>query len=211
METNILGLPSLTGYTPLKAAQEGQVLKYDFRGIGPIVVDKSGNGNYGRLKPIEDPPRRKIVSWFPLKFAMIFDGENDYIQVSDDPSLDITDELTVSVRTKFPVSTPDFFIDKEGSSTSSFKAQVNDGKFWFYTDHDRPRPSKVMSTDTWYRLRGVFDNGKITTFINGEEDISETGFTLSANDQPLRIGWGDEKYFTGRISDVRIYNRAIYP
>jgi len=87
METNILGLPSLTGYTPLKAFQERQVLKYDFREVGPIVVDKSGHGNLGRLKPIDDPPRRKIQSAFPPKMAMKFDGKNDKIVIKPTGSL----------------------------------------------------------------------------------------------------------------------------
>jgi len=92
METNILGLPSLTGYTPLKSSLEGKVLKYDFRGIGPTVVDKSGHGNTGMLMPRKDPPRRKIVSWFPLRVVMDFDGENDYIKVPHDSSLDMGKE-----------------------------------------------------------------------------------------------------------------------
>jgi len=88
METNILGLPSLTGYTPLKATLEGQVLKYDFKGIGPIVIDKSGNGNRGELMPREDPPRRKILSWPPLEMAIALDGENDHVKTPDTPDLD---------------------------------------------------------------------------------------------------------------------------
>jgi len=87
METNILGLPSLTGYTPLKASLKGQVLKYDFRGIGPIVVDKSGHGNRGKLMPRGNPPRRKIVSGFPLKIALALDGKNDFVKVNSAPTL----------------------------------------------------------------------------------------------------------------------------
>jgi len=97
METNILGLPSLTGYTPLKSALEGQVLKYNFRGIGPIATDKSGNGNNGRLKPRDDPPRRKIRPTIPPEVVMVFEDPKDRIEVEDSPSLRQQD-FTVDVE-----------------------------------------------------------------------------------------------------------------
>jgi len=95
VETNILGLPSLTGFTPLKATREGQILKYDFRGAGPIVLDKSGHGNNGRAKPISDLPRREIYSLVPLKVVMNFDGENDYVSIG---RVLIEGEFSVSIR-----------------------------------------------------------------------------------------------------------------
>lgn len=49
------------GFTPLTSAAAGQVLKYDFKGIGPRVIDKSGHGNGGWLKP--PPIRRGAVSF----------------------------------------------------------------------------------------------------------------------------------------------------
>jgi len=102
METNVLGLPSLTGFTPLKASQEGQVLKYDFKGVGPRVVDKSGNFNGGMLKPLwpVNSPRRKPVAQFPLKAIMNFDGEDDYIDIGQPDSLDYTGETHFSISAR---------------------------------------------------------------------------------------------------------------
>lgn len=83
------------GYTPLISRMRSEVLKYNFRGIGRLVVDKSGHGNNGKLTPKEDPPRRKIISWFPFQVAMIFNGKDDRIVVPDSSTLDITEELTI--------------------------------------------------------------------------------------------------------------------
>ena len=42
---------------------------------------------------------------------------------------------------------------------------------------------------------------KSSEFNPGDFDLT--------NDQPLRIGFGAHDHFNGRISDLRIYNRAI--
>jgi len=109
METNILGLPNLTGFTPLKARQEGQVLKYDFRDIGPRVLDKSGNINGGMLMPFwpVNSPRRSIPPG-----TLKFDGENDYVKVRDDPTLDGTGNLTVATKFRPLVSPEEIATDR---------------------------------------------------------------------------------------------------
>jgi len=102
-ERNILGLPSITGFTPLKSGMEGEVAKYDFKGIGPIVLDKSGHGNGLRLKPLwpMNSPRRKTVSLFPLKRTLVFDGEDDYADSGISDSLNINSgEIEVLFRAK---------------------------------------------------------------------------------------------------------------
>ena len=85
------------GFTPLTSAAAGQVLKYDFKGIGPRVMDKSGHGNGGWLKPPADPPRRRILSPFPLEVMLVFDGEGDYVK---GPVLDIRNQVGVRARVK---------------------------------------------------------------------------------------------------------------
>jgi hypothetical protein len=30
-----------------------------------------------------------------------------------------------------------------------------------------------------------------------------------SNDQPLRIGFGETDYFSGKLREVRVYNRAL--
>jgi len=93
-ETNILGLPSLTGLTPLKARQQNQILKYNFKGIGPLVVDKSGNFNRGILHG----PKREVISIFPLKMAISCDGEDDYVVVPTPNTVSSVSSVTASVK-----------------------------------------------------------------------------------------------------------------
>jgi len=217
METNILGLPSLTGYTPLKAAQEDQVLKYDFRGIGPIVVDKSGHENLGRSKPRRNPPRRKILSLFPLKMAMAFDGSN-YIEVSDDPTLNISDYLTVSLRVRLkelPFSGWNCIFDrydrKNGwdiigrPSTNRIRLEVWKGGSNVWIDTPNLNEGKE------YKIELTFneDSGRMKGFLDGEK-IDEKVAELGALSHKLYLAADDEgnPEFTGEVIEAHIYNRA---
>jgi len=199
METNILGLPSFTGFTPLKAIMKGQVLKYDFRGVGPRVIDKSGHGNGGRLMPKEDPPRRKIVSWFPLEVILQFDGKDDFILVSDDPSLNVTDELKIEA-----VVNPDWTGKKQ---TIVFKTDWDNGyqlvnrQDMGWTDffvrnagsYHMLRYRSDLPTDEESKIVCRFTEDEISMEINGEVVMTETPKIdrIGASTRPLGIGARD--------------------
>jgi len=105
----MVGSVSPLGFTPLLSTASGQILKHDFRGLGPRVIDKSGNGHYGVLKPSypSDAPRRKAI--FPPNLAegnyvcLKFDGENDYVRTNSS-FLDGIKEFTVFWRSRHPPS-----------------------------------------------------------------------------------------------------------
>jgi len=220
METNILGLPSLTGYTPLKAAQEGQVLKYDFKGIGPIAVDKSGHGNLGRLKPVDDPPRRKIRSLLPLKVVMVFDGENDYIEVPDKPTLNMgMEDLTVSlkVRTGTRKNYVGLIQKQDSMWQEGWGIAMYDGKITPNinngSDKIRGMSRSRINDGEPHLVRVVYDrNGDMTIYIDEEEDgssdISRFSGDNITNDHPVWIGRnkGQPRY-EGEYNTVRVYNR----
>lgn len=62
-------------------------------GTGTHVGDMSGNGNHGTMQNM-DP----ATDWVAGKYgqALDFDGSDDYVQVSDDNSLDGMNELSIS-------------------------------------------------------------------------------------------------------------------
>jgi len=215
VETNILGLPSLTGFTPLKATREGQILKYDFREAGPIVLDKSGHGNNGRAKPIGDPPRREIYSLVPLKVVMNFDGENDYVNIGRVP---IKGEFSVSIRVS---------IDNIGRS-----GRVFGGRYQEYAlSWDADRQLFIARRDPiglWDRCwggeveEGEFNRvvmvGRILErnrkqldlFVNGSKVHSVTAKGDWA-DEPLGLGarYDGGHFLDCRVSKFCIYNRAL--
>jgi hypothetical protein len=65
----------------------------------------------------------------------------------------------------------------------------------------------------WKHLAAVRDGGRLKLYVNGKLVAKSDAFRPAdydvSVDQPLRIGFGQTDYFAGKISDVRIYNRAL--
>jgi len=216
METNILGLPSLTGYTPLKASRERQVLKYDFKGIGPIVVDKSGHGNLGRLKSKENPPRRKVVSWFPLKVIMNFDGKDDYIEA---PHVKLS-ERSFSIDTVITLEelTACFVSQRDQAEKDRWLHGIVKGngaiRFGFFDD-DLDTAPETVSTGERTRITFTYDaddnerkiavNGKVLTSDKPQNSYrGRAGKTWIGMFSPER-----GRFLKGRMESFSIYQRAI--
>jgi len=216
MDTNILGLPSFTGFTPLKAIAKGQVLKYDFKDIGPRVIDKSGHGNGGRLMPKEDPPKRKIVSWFPLEVVMVFKGKGDRIVAKDDPTLDITEELTIeTVVNPEPATERQILVDKHKPHDGGGYVLINrQDRDWIDFVVRNPegfhtlRHRNDLPEGKNNRIVCKFTESEISMELNGEVIESETpkiGY-IGTNDLDLGIGarFNGEDPFRGTMKKVSI-------
>ena len=65
----------------------------------------------------------------------------------------------------------------------------------------------------WTHLTAVRRGAKLLLYVNGSLSASCTApndrlFDLS-NTEPLLIGFGAQNYFTGAMSDLRLYDRAL--
>jgi hypothetical protein len=67
----------------------------------------------------------------------------------------------------------------------------------------------------WRHIVAVRQGGRLRLHVDGSLASESSPFTPSDfdlnNDQPLRIGFGVGHPFQGRMSDLRIYNRALTP
>ncbi|MDQ1328433.1 MAG: hypothetical protein QG641_1718, partial [Candidatus Poribacteria bacterium] len=65
----------------------------------------------------------------------------------------------------------------------------------------------------WKHLTVIKRNDHLELFVNGKKESVSSAFEIDSfdltNDQPLRIGFGETDYFSGKIREVRLYNRAI--
>jgi hypothetical protein len=73
--------------------------------------------------------------------------------------------------------------------------------------HDRPLPSG------WRHLASTREGGRLSLFVDGSRVASsgaaDEGPLDPADQAPLRIGFGATDHFRGRMSDLRLYNRAL--
>jgi lysophospholipase L1-like esterase len=65
----------------------------------------------------------------------------------------------------------------------------------------------------WRHLAAVRHGSRLELFVDGKligvsEPFDRSAFNLT-NDQPLTIGFGAHDYFRGRLSDLRLYGRAL--
>jgi hypothetical protein len=65
----------------------------------------------------------------------------------------------------------------------------------------------------WKHLAAVREGGHLKLYVNGQPVATSSLFEAAeydlSTDQPFRIGFGQMDYFSGKISKVRIYTRAL--
>ena len=189
-----------------------RLLMHFDEGSGTAVHDESVYGNDGTLAG-------GIWTMGVSGYAIHFDGIADYIEIADSPSLDITEELTISCW---------FKVDKLNVQHSIISKDWNLYRILVVSDnavvlnlnlegegfvHVKSSPGIINSTDKWYYVAATYDKHEMRIYVDGKLAGSEahTG-AIIPNDYPLRIGaYSDVEFFSGVIDEVAIYSRALKP
>jgi len=155
--------------------------------------------------------------------AGLFDGVNDYVQVPDDDSLDITDEITIELwakanswETTGGVSMG-CLLWKPGCYGIMFDPSGQVGGIIYRVDDDPLyawTTSFALETEEWYHIVGVYDGESVYTYINGAYASSiEYPGSISTNSISLLMGgyYTTSRHFNGTIDEACIYKRALSP
>ena len=151
-----------------------------------------------------------------------FDGVNDYFEIANDTSLQITDNLTLSCWINADnVSGTNSIIDKffDGSDRSyllrlqSSRIKISLGN----TDGSSSvnyQSTSTLSNNIWYHIATTFSStdNEVKIYINGSSDSTHSKTDLiSTNTQALRIGGGYNllNFFDGKIDEVSLWNTAL--
>jgi len=191
--------------------------KFD-EGSGTTASDISGKGNPGTVYGamwVSDP-------WGG--YALSFDG-NDYVEVPDSSSLDITGSITVEGWIKLTSFSPQATVagkwkDIGGTSQRGYLLTVaTDGTPRFYVSTSGGNyPVAIgpqLSLDTWYHLAGTWDGTTIKVYVGTTPASKGQTGTIFSNDQPLLIGandgWGgsSRKFTNGIVDEVRIWSNVL--
>jgi hypothetical protein len=194
---------------------DGLVGLWSFNGPdmdGDDAFDRSGQNNHGTLTNGPLPAIGRIGQ------ALEFDGDNDYVNIPDKESLDVTDYFTLSAWL-YSYET----IDSLNASSSLFYKADAYGSWWQSADNGLMRfgtfGGNIKSTrdswnaNEWYHVVAVHDGSTSYIYVNGTEDNSGTNTDpVTQEIDDLWIGYHSYEsgaYFNGKIDEVRIYNRAL--
>lgn len=168
--------------------------------------------------------------------ALLFDGINDSVIVGN--IIDVSKQQGMSFTAWFQPSTSiqqpnrNVGVSIGRKNRGEMAIRYNDERNWqlvaafgdgaeqiVNSNHNSCKTGPV-TFGQWYHVAGVFENGKVTLYVDAEEQSNcksnKAGGKLSHihPNALLRIGkaynsYNTEKLFKGKIDDVRIYNRAI--
>ncbi|MCK4886776.1 MAG: hypothetical protein KAS96_05260 [Planctomycetes bacterium] len=173
--------------------------------------DSSGNNNdgttLGNLSTETDPNWGRCFS---------FDGDDDYIQMPNEPAFDLTTQITIAAWVRLDT-------DEDGIYTIASKGN----SFWLYLDNyakstvfyceglDRPVQSWIDICDgQWHHVVAVYDGTERAIYIDGIKDaFRATTGAMALNDEHLLLGNNElneeSNNFKGMIRELRIYSERL--
>jgi hypothetical protein len=154
--------------------------------------------------------------------AFSFDGINDYVKISNAPSLNITEAITVVAWVKPNGWTGDyeyllekgtwagngawFFFLYRNSGVANFCIGIPGGIFFKYCEM-----IGELADGEWSQIVGTYDRQNIKFYVNGVlNNQVEWTEPIRLNSHHVYIGSeGTARHFKGKIDEVAIYNRAL--
>jgi hypothetical protein len=148
--------------------------------------------------------------------ALVFDGVNDYVNLSTPTSFNSNQPHTYSAwiyQTGFALYK--WIIDNGGSNTGT-SLITNFAKVGFFYNGGNSFVSSNSSipSNTWVNIATVYSSLNVSFYINGVfNSNSSIGSFPSASTSAVIGRWNpaSDFYFPGRIAQTQIYNRALNP
>ncbi|MFH1431724.1 MAG: DUF2341 domain-containing protein, partial [archaeon] len=188
---------------------------------GTTAKDSSGNGNDAVLPSAPSQPQ-----WTGgiVGNALKFDGIDDYVDIGNPSSLQLTGAITLEAWVKWNGTENPYFVTKTGDSTHrSYDLSGNvDGTVEFRVGGTscniiQSSGGLVVPADEWIHLAGVYEpSGYIRLYVDGsiaKENTTSVPSSQCENGLNWFIGAreGNQGFSNGTIDEVRIYNRTLSP
>ncbi|NLH42817.1 MAG: hypothetical protein GX448_13345 [Planctomycetes bacterium] len=198
----VAGPPGLVGYWRF---DEGQ---------GTIASDSSGNGLDGTL--------RGNPTWVPgvVGGALQFNGTTDYVEVPDNPLLDLTTQITIAAWTYMSPNAGGemAIVSKGGWAANNLPYELTEERgaviFWQFYDNDGRDTCSPTSPPAgeWHHITATYDGQIFKCYIDAVlgEEWAYAG-KMPQNAAALTIGRRSTggTFYNGMIDDVQLWSRAL--
>ncbi|MBM7555292.1 LamG-like jellyroll fold domain-containing protein [Halanaerobacter jeridensis] len=200
--------------------------------------------DFEREVSFSNPPKVKVtVSWPDSQvtlntmitdkrnqeYALDFDGSDDYVEIKDSASLDITGPMTIEFwfkATAQPASGSSAVPVAKGTYQSGFDFSwffeyLSDGKLAFSVTYDdagnQPLESNKELTDNkWHHVAGVFTGTKQLFYLDGQlQDSININDTILSNNHSLLVAASHKsddrlsEYTTAQLKEIRLWQTAL--
>ena len=186
-------------------------------GNGDEVEDLSMYGNDGTL---QNGPE-----WVAGKYetALEFSGNGmNWVQVPDDDTLDITEELTIMAWVLNQGQTTYGRIVDKNNPYMLYLQDDDSLELWFTPDSPWGPTDAIVPKNTWTHAAATFDGDLIELYIDGEPEFTrDYSEPVLISENPLTIGnmtggavgnqveGNNDRPFFGAIDEVKVYNRVL--
>jgi len=189
-------------------------------GSGTIAGDSSGNKNNGNI--VNNPTWVKGIKGN----ALSFDGNDDYVDVGNPNTLQLTKDLSIGAWIKTNSLSGNIYIITKASSSFAqpyyqYSLQMDNNcadKFEFDLGIGGTLKtlctSKAVEMGKWFYVVGTYDGTTRRLYINGVEDTSTAvvNGNLDTFNTKVLIGkyeHSTSNLFKGEIDEVSVYNRVL--
>jgi hypothetical protein len=148
--------------------------------------------------------------------SIVFDGSNDRVDTGVNPASLVGNGNPATISAWFySYATAQKMIFGQGTTSRFYIEQYNrNGSLvahWGFGGSQNSDSSQAfISTNTWYNYTATYDGSVAKGYLNGvNTDTTSIGGSKTYSGS-LSVGaWGSSLYFSGRISTVNVYNRAL--
>ena len=147
--------------------------------------------------------------------AFSLNGTNQYVDIPDSNSLDITNALTISAWINPTTVTSPRIVDKiTVGVTDGYLLDILGGSLRMIAG-SRLLSGGTVATNTFQNVAGVYAGQFMRLYINGVQVASNDFGSIApipTNNRSLKIGvdsTGNGNLFSGLIDEVNIFNRAL--
>jgi len=193
-------------------------------GEGCIIHDNTENCNHGYIRNCQAD--LWTLSRFEKENKAYSFNQNNFLEIMDSNSLQIEDEISISLWVKLPESLPEqtmVLLHKRATGTNDYSFALSYNKAekayeWAISKGQENNLTSVKALNVavkekWQHLLLTYNNIDRKIYINDVEIINTTpsSFSNAGDNSNLYIGQkaNQSNKFAGIIDDLRIYNKIL--